>query len=122
MWDNIIFANDETIDDITAQDKVSVVGFFIADHLRCRRQAHIFHELALTHGDAYNFVAMDVVECPETVKRFGVTDVPAMVFVRANVPLGGYNGVVKDKHRDELIERLAVLQKTPLEEQFVEDR
>lgn len=120
MWDNLIFANDETIDEVTSQDKVTLVAFFLADHLRCRRQAHVFHELALQYGNDYNFVVVDVVESPQTVQRFGVTDVPALVFVRQNVPLGGYNGIIKDKHREELIERLAVMQRTPLEEQFVE--
>ena len=120
MWDNLIFMNDENIDEVIAQDKVSLVGFFLADHLRCRRQAHVFHELALALGDTYNFVVVDVVESPETVNRFGITDVPATIFVRQGIPLGGYNGIIKDKHKEELVERLAVLQETPLQEQFIE--
>lgn len=118
MWGNIHFLNDETLDEVIDQDKVSIVFFFLADNIECRKEASIVRDLAAEFGERYNFVVLDAAECPQAVHRFGVTDVPAAVFVRRGIGIGGYNGLIKQKHLPELVERLAFMQAEPLESQF----
>lgn len=118
MWGNIHFLDDDTLDAVISQDKVSLVFFLLAENLECRMQASVICEMAAAHGEDYNFIVLDVVECKEAVKRFDISNVPSVVFVRKGIPIGGYNGVIKKKHRQELVERLAYIQKEPLEKQF----
>lgn len=59
----------------------------------CRQFAPVFDAAAKTFGNEADFISIDVDQCPETAKAFGISAIPTVIFMYPDGTTKTFNGL-----------------------------
>lgn len=68
-------------------EKMALVDFSAAWCGPCKMLAPVLEEVSEDMSDAVSFYNVDVDEAPDLAKQFGVTNIPALVLLKAGEPV-----------------------------------
>lgn len=88
MAQQVTDANFEEL--VIKADKPALVDFWAEWCGPCRMIAPYIEQIAEEYADKAVVVKVDVDNCPETAARFGIRNIPTLLFIK--------NGEVVDKH------------------------
>ena len=92
--------NDKNFEEKVNQNNLTIVDFFATWCGPCRMMAPIFEEVSNQAGYA-TFYKVDVDECPEISKKFGIMSIPTLVAIKNGKELDRNIGLM---NREDLLD------------------
>lgn len=84
-------------------DQLVIVDFNATWCGPCQRFAPIFHDAAKKYAGKIKFISVDVDACPEVAKKYGVSSIPQITYIKPDGTVDSHVGLMSAEEFEEAI-------------------
>lgn len=84
-------------------DQLVIVDFNATWCGPCQRFAPIFHDAAEKYAGKIKFISVDVDACPEVAKKYGVSSIPQITYIKPDGTVDSHVGLMSAEEFEEAI-------------------
>ncbi len=85
-------------------DQLVIVDFNATWCGPCQRFAPIFHDAAEKYAGKIKFISVDVDACPEVAKKYGVSSIPQITYIKPDGTVDSHVGLMSAEEFDSAIQ------------------
>lgn len=85
-------------------DQLVIVDFNATWCGPCQRFAPIFHDAAEKYAGKIKFISVDVDACPEVAKKYGVSSIPQITYIKPDGTVDSHVGLMSAEEFDAAIQ------------------